>query len=387
MTTLNEKYGLWVVGDKTFDNKYQALVHASTTNQNIKFWYHNEKYDSVDRKLLGKIPLNTLYKERAQQLRDTYDYLILYYSGGADSHNILKTFIDNDIFLDEICVKWPKPLIDSKFYNPNSIDKSSKNIWSEWNYCVEPILKWLATHRPKTKIHIKDYTENIDKIDIDKFFVENPNHGFRASIIKDSQGSDSENEQMRLNKTVASIYGIDKPLLLLHNNNFYTFFSDNGGISAGLNINNPYGIEYFYWSPDMPILALEQAFQLSIYYKTFPELQKIVYTYADIGISKEAKAQSQNDIIRKVIYDNWDNRFQAEKTHGKGTSVNEKYFWLFDSELNNEGRKIISNIIERTSTIDKRFLSQPNSEFNLKGKTVNEIPNVISSKLHYINSV
>jgi hypothetical protein len=173
----------------------------------------------------------------------------------------------------------------------------------------------------------------------------------------------------------------------LDNNNFYTLFADNGGISAGININNPYGIEYFYWSPAMTMVVLEQAFQLSNYYKAFPELQKFVYTYADIGISKEAKAQSQNDITRKVIYDNWDNRFQAEKTHGKGTSVNKKYFWLFDSELNIQGKKIISNIIERTSTIDKRFLSQPNSLLNLKGSTINEIPNIVSSKLHYINSI
>jgi len=382
---LNLKYGLWVVGDQKFNNKYQSLVEASTTNQNIKFWYHDEVFDSVDRNLLGKISLNILYKERAQQLRDTYDYLILYYSGGADSHNILKTFVDNDIFLDEICVKWPKPLIDSKFYNPNNIDKGSRNIWSEWNYCVEPILKWISANRPKTKICIKDYTENADKINIDKFFVDNPNHGFRASIIKDSQVSDSENEQLKLNKTVGSIYGVDKPLLLLDNNKFYTFFTDSPGISASINVNNPYGTEYFYWSSSMPILALEQAYQLSNYYKAFPECQKFLYTYDNNGLSKEEKTQAQNDITRKVIYDNWDNRFQAEKTHGKGSAVTDKYFWLFDSELNKEGRKIISNISERISTIDKRFLSQSDTTFNLKGS--NATPNVIISKKYYINSI
>jgi hypothetical protein len=380
---INSKYGLWIVGDRKFDNKYQALLQATATNQNIKFWYHDELFDSVDRNLLGKISLNTLYKERAQQLRDTYDYLILYYSGGSDSHNILKTFVDNDIFLDEICVKWPKPLIDSKFYNPNNIDKSSSNIWSEWNYCVEPILKWLSVNRPKTKIRIKDYIENADKIDIDKLFIDNPNHGFRAAIIKDSQFSDSENEQLKLNKTVGSIYGIDKPLLLLDNDKFYTFFTDSAGISASVNIQNPYGTEFFYWSSSMPILALEQAYQLSNYYKAFPEYQKFLYTYDNNGLSKEEKTQAQNDITRKVIYDNWDNRFQAEKSHGIGVMHNEKYFWLFGSELNKESKKIITNIADLTGSIGEQFMSHHYYTFNLKVS----VPNVTISKKHYINSI
>ena len=57
---LNDKYGLWIVGDKQFDDKYKALIHASATNQNIKFWYHYDVYTKFDRTLLGKVSLNTL---------------------------------------------------------------------------------------------------------------------------------------------------------------------------------------------------------------------------------------------------------------------------------------------------------------------------------------
>ena len=49
---INDKYGLWTVGDKQFNDKYQALIHASETNQNIKFWYHYDVYTKFDRTLL-----------------------------------------------------------------------------------------------------------------------------------------------------------------------------------------------------------------------------------------------------------------------------------------------------------------------------------------------
>jgi hypothetical protein len=100
MNLLQRKYGCWIVGGIAFDHKLEALRHASNTNNsNIEFYYHNHVFDSVNRGLLGKVPLTTLYKERAEQLRDNYDYLVLHYSGGSDSHNILHTFLSNNIKL------------------------------------------------------------------------------------------------------------------------------------------------------------------------------------------------------------------------------------------------------------------------------------------------
>jgi len=46
--------------------------------------------------------VNYFYDKRVKELRQQYDYIIFFYSGGYDSHNILKTFIDNNIHIDEI---------------------------------------------------------------------------------------------------------------------------------------------------------------------------------------------------------------------------------------------------------------------------------------------
>ena len=94
---MTEKYGCWETNGLKFGNKVEALIYASQNDTKVKFVYHDNVWKNFDRSVLGKVSLNQLYKERAQQLRDSYDYLILYYSGGADSHNVLMSFINNNI--------------------------------------------------------------------------------------------------------------------------------------------------------------------------------------------------------------------------------------------------------------------------------------------------
>ena len=43
-----------------------------------------------------------LKKQRAQHIRDNYDYVVLYFSGGSDSTTVLNSFYDNNIYIDEI---------------------------------------------------------------------------------------------------------------------------------------------------------------------------------------------------------------------------------------------------------------------------------------------
>jgi len=106
--------GHWEVGNREFKNKFQALIFATETNQEVDYIYFDQIWKDFDRSLLGKISLKELYRQRARQIRDSYDYLILYFSGGADSYNVLRSFIDNNIKLDEVCVKWPMAAIKSQ---------------------------------------------------------------------------------------------------------------------------------------------------------------------------------------------------------------------------------------------------------------------------------
>ena len=83
-------------GIKQFESKIDALVYATKSNDFVRWNFH----DSIWKNSTNTINANLkyLYKLRAEQLRDNYDYLILNYSGGMDSWTILNTFLSNDIF-------------------------------------------------------------------------------------------------------------------------------------------------------------------------------------------------------------------------------------------------------------------------------------------------
>jgi hypothetical protein len=378
---MNTKFGLWIVGDQKFDNKYTALIHASNTNQQVRFWYHDEVWQRFDRSVLGKIPLKTLYKERAQQLRDKYDYLIVYYSGGADSHNVLKTFIDNDIHLDEVCVKWPEQLMNGKFYGANSIDTSAENYWSEWDYCVKPILEWLRDNRPNIKIQIQDFIgdpSSCAKL-LDYSFETIANHGFKAGILLHSQVSDSEVEMLSKGKTVANIYGIDKPLLAINRNAETTvsmLFTDEALRTVVSSKNNPYGAEVFYWTPDFPLIAFEQSYQLLNYYRVNTDKQQFLFhkEHSDMALA----GQVQQDIAKNIIYDTWDHRFQVLKD--TNDSKLGRYYWLFGhSELTSIKEKFIDNVVSRMGGISDHLVKT-----SILEGTLIKSPSVSISQSHTI---
>lgn len=75
-------------------------------------------FDTFDWKNEPKETWKFLCKQRALQLRDMYDYIILYNSGGSDSTTVLNAFLDNNIPLDEVITvsfnNIDQPCVDGK---------------------------------------------------------------------------------------------------------------------------------------------------------------------------------------------------------------------------------------------------------------------------------
>ena len=378
---LNEKYGLWISNGVKFDNKYDAARYATSNHADIKFWYHDKTFEKFDKSLLGKISLNQLYKERAQQLRDSYDYLILYFSGGADSYNVLRSFIDNNIKLDEICVKWPEIMTGHKLYTPNNVNQLSSNIWSEWDYSVVPTLNHIKQYHPEIKIVIKDYIP--DTGNIDTIFEENKHWAWSPATVKSTLISDSELIMLSKGKTVGNIYGIDKPLLCLHEGKVYTYFTDLALLTCGFSSNNPTGSECFYWTPDMPLLWWEQVHQLLNFYNMNKGYQKFLFSAIKPGdLSIPDKERGQEETVKNLLYHTWDNRFQAHKKENRlGTNM---YFWMFSlPELTTHKEKIMDNIVQRTKIINTSLL-------DVGGKVNHQEINILKwhkSKFHYVGEL
>jgi hypothetical protein len=329
----NFPQGYWKVRDQKFISKYQALAYASKNKDRVEYIFFDHVWQNFDRSLLGKYTLKELYRQRAQQLRDKYDYLILYFSGGADSYNVLRSFIDNGIRLDEVCIKWCNDSLtaNTEVYIPNQMNKKATNYLSEWDYAIKPVLEWLGQNHPDVKIEIVDWFRDKDFKTIERAFSL-VNHWHDVEINSLAVWSPSENILLEKGLTIGSIYGIDKPCTLFAEDKSYMYFPDGATTMGTPNPNNIFGTEYFYWAHEFPILTFEMANVAIQAFKVDRELAQVAITDKnryDKTFTFNA-FQVQQKRLRHIIYDNWNDRFQAFKPVEADRS--DKHFWVYKYE-------------------------------------------------------
>lgn len=366
MSVFKNKYGCWVIGSTAFDSKYDALRFANLTNQpEVKFYYHDHVWSTFDKTTLGKNSLTSLYKQRALQLREKYSHLVLHYSGGSDSHNILHTFLSNGIKLDEISVRWAKPLRDGKFYSANISDTSAKNAASEWDYSIKPTLDYITSHHPEIKITLVDFTERLNLLPTSVEHVEKTlltlkmYRGALGSFVQRFDPLVETNSSIKkINKNVGHIFGIEKPMLTIKDNKVYLRFSD-AALETSLLVNNMIEntAELFYWSPELPELPLEQAFQVASFFKSNPQYLNLLWSET-FTTSAEAslKTNAQSEIVKKILYGHsWDfSRFQVSKPN---EARSDWWHWVHNSnELSEIKQSYITAMKNITSDFDPRML-------------------------------
>ena len=355
----NFPQGHWEVDGKCFINKHDALVYATTHRKQVFFKFFNEVWENFDRTLVGKTSLKEVYKQRAQQLRDKYDYLILYFSGGADSYNALRSFIDNGIKIDEICVKWCNATLEAntQVYVANDWDTSARNYLSEWDLAIEPVLKELAATHPEINIEIVDWFKNRKALGAEDTF-RLVNHWHDVEVPSLAVWSPSEQKLIDQGKRVGSIYGIDKPFVYFDEDGKASmFFTDSGTAMGTPNPCNIYGTEYFYWTPDFPLIAFETANAVITAMRTDAELDKLRFDHSikTSGMLFVNKWQQQQKKLRHVLYDNWTDRFQAYKPMTVDRS--DKHWWIYkygELEHFRDSYKDMSKL--HTSQIDPALL-------------------------------
>lgn len=318
--------GYYRVGEKLYFKKFNALTESLKTNKEISWDFHRNAFQiAIDN---NNINLNLLehYKNRAQQLRDSYDYLILAYTGGSDSHNILKTFLNNNITLDEVWGDFPKSLLEKGGYNLCDSTEST-NMAVEWYTIVTPELKNLSQLYPKIKIHLSDCWENRgleDNEDTTSLMNIPGNYlliqRFRyiqkyAALMKEKTG-----------KKVGIIVGIDKPIPYIKEDSYGMVFADKATFFKSDYVNGIYvPIEYFYWSSAYPELPVAQARSLWNYLLLNKDdtLKRLAYYDASGSIELLDRNKNFDIPIKKVCYPYWDfSRIQVNKS---GVFYNDNY--------------------------------------------------------------
>lgn len=354
---LQNKYGCWIVNNRAFLKKIEALEYASSNNHyDISFYYHNHVWESFDLNLLGKKSLVDLYRIRAQQLRDSYKYLVLHFSGGSDSYNILHTFLSNKIKLDEIVVKWPKYPKEKKLYIPNSNDTSARNALSEWDFAIDPILKRVSQMHPEIKINVIEYDQNLLEFNstnvLENIVNKNTRNNYTIASFFMVMNPDLFASTYQA-ETTAHIFGIEKPVLSYDEQGVYLHFLDHA--FDLLAVNHELGIkEPFYWSADLPLLPMEQAFQAAMYIELNPQLKfSLINNSKNLSASRGKRLlQIQNSLFKNVLYGHsWNpTTFQVKKPN---LDRSDWYFWMHEvKEFNNVKNKYLNIVAEMSDNID-----------------------------------
>src|SRR5210317_184486 len=98
-----DKFGYYIArkNDGSIYKTY-SLTEAYEFSNNVKWHFNDEVFSKYNWKIEPIESLFELYKKRCQQIRENYDYIVLMYSAGADSDNVLNCFVRNNIKLDEV---------------------------------------------------------------------------------------------------------------------------------------------------------------------------------------------------------------------------------------------------------------------------------------------
>jgi hypothetical protein len=363
--------GYYVVDNKIFRHKIYAMQEATRKRikpQDVSWVFNNDVYDNLDWKTPSNLALSEVYRSRAQQLREKYDYLMVSFSGGGDSSNVLDSFVLNNIHLDEVVIYWPHKHTSGKYVA--SLDPDSTNFLSEWDYLIEPKLKWLQTASPKTKITILDWTEQLESEEPQENLIElTPHHnylGYKRYKELDKLLSTRQTQH----KNYAFVTGINPPGVTRIHNHLMVYFSEGPAASYGADYTVQglcRNVEFFYWTPDMPEIVRAQSQALLNYLQTFPKFIDMVPVW-EIGNKRpkqvdEASSEALRRLVKQVLYPTYNSQALQVNKNTSPLLIPEWYSWFYN---NPHCQEIIqphqSGIVAHQNLIDPSFFVTRDNE-------------------------
>ena len=328
----NPKLGFYRVGDKTFYSKPQAFIHSTETGLGPQWKFNTNTYANLNWEHEPDVDIRELYRLRAQQLRDQYDYIRLECSGGSDSTTVAFSFLLNGIHLDEVIFRYPKS--GDKDVTGDPFNTKADNTLSEFQFAAQPLLKWIKNNFPKTVVRIHDFSENMldEESTRDESWVFQTRDWFQpAHADKYNQFGVKEHRGLAdTGKKICVLLGVEKPRVCVINNEWYAYFCDVQANSAHpivgdyTNITN----EYFYWTPDFPEITVKQAHMIK---KWFDQSQnsstRYLLRWPNASI---AQRTTYEQIARSIIYPDYDMAtWQTDKP--TNSFYNEMDHWFYQN--------------------------------------------------------
>lgn len=339
------------------ESKVKALEYKHKTNLEPRFYYFDHIYDKVNWLVEPPQSLDYYYVQQAQRIRDEYDYVILCYSGGYDSTNILETFHFNNIKLDKILIVGA--------FSQDSHSGVDENHNGELYHNAFPYVEQLGLSSITQVIDYTTMFDDINKLSITQWTNEwihetggwfSPHHFFWRDAEKHVVPKEYHD------KRVALIFGKDKPYITIKDRKFGFEFKDiaiqgygNKNLSNNINCDRI----NFYWDPASPEILVKQLHVLLRQYitKRFELSSNIQMGHDVIG------GISTNDMIynlkRPLI-------FKSPKSPLKIISLRDQYllhhknsniYKFYEAGLQHLKYKLPNSDVAKLPTISSKFYS------------------------------
>jgi hypothetical protein len=329
---INKKLGYYICDNLEFESKISALTYSNISKKPVEWIFNDLEFNLHDWSTEPVESLDQLYDRRARELREKYDYLILSYSGGSDSHQILMSFIRQNLLIDEIIVN----TVEKGWKNFTILDPkntSSLNSGAEHYLQTIPRLKEIENLIPRTKITICDLTDHV----YDSFLKAgdaswvlskrealNPIGVTRFNYIY----FDEVRRKFDKQKRIGLVLGVEKPKSIIHNGQFWIRFNDRAAnmvtIIDHIKDYDNSVLEYFYWSPDAVPILIKQGHVIKRWLEINPQYQQYWNSTTDF---KTIRIYHER-LLRSVIYSStWnENWFQVDKAVRDWTSEFDNWF-------------------------------------------------------------
>jgi hypothetical protein len=259
---MEKNCGYWLVDDEYYTNKVNAIIaaqHRGLGPEAISFHYNDEWWDQANWSVEPTESLQEIYVQRARQLREKYETLILRFSGGADSNNILQTFVNNDIKIDIIAMnEWHMAGIDPRLCTINVEKKLS----------AKPLLDHAIARGAKFEVVTNDYSPTFGQAVGDDpawiFDISAPK--FSCIDITAHRALTTPEFDQWNSPTTGVIVGVDKPTVYLKKGKIWYFSMPDLLHTMHTRVTQMIS-EPFYWTADMPKIVIKQCHVVKNYWR------------------------------------------------------------------------------------------------------------------------
>lgn len=366
MIVNNNLLGYYLVEGKIFNDKIQAILYANENKRPIDFNFFKEVFGALNWNEEPETSLDEFYKIRAQQLRDKYDYLIAFCSGGADSCQMALSFLKNGIRLDEIYAA--APLTGLKSFQVNNKNNHATNTVSETFYAQMPFLEEVKSKYPDVKITVNDYFEDILEYKEDDWLFNSSDWIHPTTVARYSlEKFEHIKKLVDKGKRVAALYGNNKPHVAIENNKFICAIEDLSlNVARPAFINHEVALEPFFTTPDLPLLLVKQAWAVRRWALEPNQELRISMLKFKSDYRKGLASNWNNQIWNNGIYEraivptiypslNY-NYFQALKPNSK--ILADMDAWFYDLHKDTKTYKmILSDVSNFVKAIDLMYFS------------------------------